>query len=140
MPSQLLKNVITSFLRMDEVDKLTAYRDSGGVWTIGDGHTGTDVHEGETITLEQDRELLEKDLEPLWAMLDGHQPPPTAPQCLSWSSFGYNCGRGALQEVWDGKAKIEHYIHDRQGNRLTHLVARRRFELALLGQDISVLD
>lgn len=29
-----------------EGDKLTAYRDTGGVLTIGKGHTGPDVHEG----------------------------------------------------------------------------------------------
>lgn len=43
--------------------ELTAYQDQAGVWTIGYGHTGPDVHEGLTITQEQAEALLEKDLE-----------------------------------------------------------------------------
>ncbi|HXF12271.1 MAG TPA: lysozyme [Terriglobales bacterium] len=42
--------------------KLAAYRDQGGVWTIGYGHTGPDVHEGLTITTEQAEALLVDDL------------------------------------------------------------------------------
>lgn len=41
-----------------------AYQDSGGVWTIGYGHTGT-VRRGDTITEEQALALLDKDVE--WA-------------------------------------------------------------------------
>lgn len=33
--------------------RLTAYKDGGGVWTIGWGHTGPDVHEGLTWTQEE---------------------------------------------------------------------------------------
>ncbi len=40
----------------------TAYLDSGGVWTIGYGHTGS-VREGETITLEEAKSLLLTDLQ-----------------------------------------------------------------------------
>ena len=42
--------------------KLTAYRDGGGVLTIGWGHTGADVEEGMTITQERADELLLLDL------------------------------------------------------------------------------
>lgn len=42
--------------------KLTAYRDGGGVLTIGYGHTGADVEEGMTITQEEADELLLLDL------------------------------------------------------------------------------
>jgi lysozyme len=37
-------------LRRDEGCRLTAYRDSGGVWTIGYGHTGPEVHANLTWT------------------------------------------------------------------------------------------
>ena len=37
--------------------RLTAYQDSVGVWTIGYGHTGPDVHPGLTIT-QMDAEAL----------------------------------------------------------------------------------
>lgn len=43
--------------------RLDSYRCSAGVWTIGYGHTGPDVKEGQRITkLEADR-LLRQDLE-----------------------------------------------------------------------------
>jgi lysozyme len=46
--------------------RLNAYQDSGGVWTIGYGHTGKDVKRGMTITQEQADELLKKDVQ--WAV------------------------------------------------------------------------
>ena len=42
--------------------RLNAYDDGVGVWTIGYGHTGPDVHPGLTITMKQARELLRQDL------------------------------------------------------------------------------
>ena len=41
---------------------LTAYRDSGGVLTIGWGHTGSDVFEGQVITEQQAETLYKKDV------------------------------------------------------------------------------
>jgi lysozyme len=43
--------------------KLTAYQDSVGVWTIGYGHTGPDVHKGLRITQNQATALLLKDVQ-----------------------------------------------------------------------------
>lgn len=37
-------------LGKDEGEKLCAYQDTLGVWTIGDGHTGPEVHKGLTET------------------------------------------------------------------------------------------
>ena len=45
---------------------LTAYQDSVGVWTIGYGHTGTDVKQGLTITEDQATILLAADV--AWAV------------------------------------------------------------------------
>ena len=42
--------------------KLTAYEDCAGVWTIGYGHTGADVHEGRTITEAEADALLKNDV------------------------------------------------------------------------------
>jgi lysozyme len=42
--------------------RLTAYQDSRGVWTIGYGHTGPDVHAGLTITEPEAQALLRRDL------------------------------------------------------------------------------
>lgn len=43
--------------------RLTAYQDIGGVWTIGFGHTGPEVKEGLTITLDAAKALLLSDAE-----------------------------------------------------------------------------
>ena len=42
--------------------RLVAYRDAVGVWTIGWGHTGSDVHEGLVWTREQAIAALKRDL------------------------------------------------------------------------------
>ncbi|MBZ5681712.1 MAG: lysozyme [Acidobacteriia bacterium] len=42
--------------------RLTAYQDQVGVWTIGYGHTGPDVHAGLTITQDQADNLLKGDV------------------------------------------------------------------------------
>lgn len=42
--------------------RLEAYKDVGGVWTIGFGHTGPMVREGITITREEAERLLKADL------------------------------------------------------------------------------
>jgi lysozyme len=41
---------------------LTAYRDVAGVWTVGYGHTGSEVKAGLTITQDQAEALLKLDL------------------------------------------------------------------------------
>lgn len=46
--------------------RLTAYQDQVGVWTIGYGHTGSDVHEGLTIAEDQATTLLAADV--AWAV------------------------------------------------------------------------
>ena len=43
--------------------KLTAYQDSVGIWTIGIGHTGPDVKQGQIITEAQALELLQDDVQ-----------------------------------------------------------------------------
>jgi lysozyme len=42
--------------------RLEAYQDSVGVWTVGYGHTGSDVRKGLTISEEQASDLLKKDV------------------------------------------------------------------------------
>lgn len=50
-----------SFIREREGCKLVAYKDGGGVWTIGVGHT-LGVHEGQCITQAEADQLLADDL------------------------------------------------------------------------------
>jgi lysozyme len=42
--------------------RLAAYQDSAGVWTIGYGHTGPEVHAGQRITEQEAEGLLRADL------------------------------------------------------------------------------
>lgn len=54
------------FIRREEGERLTAYADIVGVWTIGVGHTGVvdgkPVTKGMTITTDKSQELLINDL------------------------------------------------------------------------------
>lgn len=79
---------------------LEAYQDSVGVWTIGFGHTGPDVHPGQTISSEQADALLAADLHKfemaVLSMVDmAHT---TQNQFDALVSFAYNLGSGALAE------------------------------------------
>jgi lysozyme len=52
------EEIALAALKTLEGCKLAAYQDQGGVWTIGYGHTGPDVHPRITCTQEQaDRQL-----------------------------------------------------------------------------------
>jgi lysozyme len=51
-----------ALLKRHEGLRLAAYRDPVGILTIGYGHTGTDVHEGQTITEERAEDLLRQDV------------------------------------------------------------------------------
>ena len=83
---------------MFEGCELTAYVDAVGVLTIGYGHTGSDVHAGQTITFEDAEELLRKDLE--WfekQVVDLIVPPFNQNEFDATVSFTFNVGAGALK-------------------------------------------
>lgn len=50
-----------ALLKHFEQCRLTAYQDEAGVWTIGWGHTGPEVHEGLVWTQQQADDQLQKD-------------------------------------------------------------------------------
>ena len=64
------------FIELWEGCKLTAYQDSGGVWTIGYGHTsaagGPKVRPGMEITQAEADALLSADLAPVEANVNYH--------------------------------------------------------------------
>lgn len=78
---------------------LSAYKDTGGVWTIGYGHTGADVYEGLIITQATADALLQADLAEFetgveqMLMRDVSQE-----QFDALVSYAYNCGLGALSD------------------------------------------
>lgn len=122
--------------------ELTAYQDTGGVWSIGYGHTGPDVHEGMTITQSAADAFLAADLttaEQETASLVEIILSPNEFSALV--SFQYNTGAlgsspgvalinaHQFQEAWDDHFCL--FIHDANGHALEGLVRRRAAERAL---------
>lgn len=77
--------------------ELTAYVCPAGVLTIGVGHTGRDVHAGQTITEEEADELLRKDLETFERCVNNYVGPVTQSQFDALVSFAFNLGCDALR-------------------------------------------
>lgn len=93
----------TALLEDLEGEKLTAYKCSADVWTIGYGTTvypdGRKVQQGDKITLSQARSYLQNDLRKFEAQVDRLvQVPLTQNQFDALVSFTYNVGGGALEK------------------------------------------
>lgn len=125
---------------------LVAYQDVGGVWTIGYGHTGSDVHEGQVCTESEAEEWLRGDLQEaedcinakVKVRLEQHQ-------FDALVSFVFNVGcsafaKSTLLRVLNQKqydkvpAQLERWNKDRVNGKLVvvaGLVNRRAAEIAL---------
>ena len=122
--------------------RLTAYQDSGGVLTIGYGHTGPDVHAGLTITQAQAQALLQLDLHDAETQIaDAVEIELTPNQFSALVSWEFNTG-GILEtsglELINARAFVpawdEHlalWVTDADGTELPGLVRRRAAERAL---------
>ena len=119
-------------IRVFEGCKLTSYKDSSGVWTIGYGHTGPDVQQGTVWTQQKADDQLLIDEQKIVNLVKDL----TVEEAGALISFGYNCGIGALTSVLNGHATLMNFIHDKHGKELPGLVERRGLEecLVLLGQ------
>ena len=127
--------------------RLTAYRDSVGVLTIGYGHTGSDVSAGMTITNAKAEEFLTKDLQvaincvsnALTALLNQNQ-------VGALGSFTFNLGCGAfrgstllkrLNALENANLVASQEMPkwvNAGGKKLPGLVARRNAEVVLFKQ------
>ncbi len=129
-----LAELAAALIAVFEGCRLTSYQDSGGVWTIGIGHT-KGVAAGQAITTEQAQEFFAEDQSPLLALVAGR---PIL-EAAALVSFGFNVGQGALERVLAGQDTIGNPKHatDRHGNLLPGLAARRRLEetMILLSDD-----
>lgn len=77
--------------------RLTAYQDVGGVWTIGYGHAGPDVHAGLVWTQEQADAALVADVQTaVKAVNDGVTFAINQSQFDALVDFTFNLGRGKL--------------------------------------------
>lgn len=86
------------FVAKEEGRRLTAYRCSAGVWTIGYGHTAG-VKEGDTITASEADELLVKDLrERAQALTPFVNVPVTEGQFVALLSLAFNVGVTAVKK------------------------------------------
>lgn len=90
------------FIVKEEGERLTAYQDSVGIWTIGVGHTGwvdsKPVARGMTITKEKSREILKNDLKGFEkAVNDGVIVHLKQHQFDALVSLAFNIGEGAFR-------------------------------------------
>lgn len=126
--------------------RLDAYRCPAGVWTIGYGHTGPDVHDGLTITNERADELLRADIMRFEEGVEKSAPNCTQGQFDALVSFAFNLGLGNLRSstllrlhnAGDFAEAAAQFIRwDRAGGReLPGLQARRKAEAALYLEDV----
>lgn len=84
------QKLIDAIKRFEGV-RLQAYPDSGGVWTIGYGHT-KDVKKGDRITQYQAEQLLKEDLAQFEAMANKMRGLNTQGKYDAVVDFLYNCG------------------------------------------------
>ena len=121
------EKLAAALIRVFEGLHLVAYPDSGGVMTIGFGHTAG-VHQGMTCTVDQAIAWLAYDAAPLFTLMAGKPLFASA----AYVSFGYNCGYHALELVLAGKATLTNFTHDKHGNIQNGLVNRRALEQTLI--------
>ncbi len=116
-----------------------AYRDAAGVLTIGYGHTGKDVREGDRITPYWAEQLLLLDLKDHEAAVRRLKVARTQGQFDALVSFAFNIGIGRLHRstllrvVRSGGSKAEITREFKRwvycgGRRLPGLVKRREWE------------
>lgn len=135
-----------------EGERLTSYKDTGGIWTIGVGHTSDEkfkVKAGQTITKEFSRELLRHDLKEAEHFVDTLvKVPINENQRGALVSFVFNLGGGAfkgstlLRKLNAGNynavpTELMKWVND-GGVRLKGLVRRRAAEGALWNTPTSV--
>ena len=82
-----------ALIKSFESCRLEAYQDGGGVWTIGWGHTGPDVHPGLKITQVQADALFDRDIARFEREVTSLLTATVSQnQFDALVSFAYNCG------------------------------------------------
>lgn len=124
--------------------RLKAYQDTGGVWTIGYGHTGPDVKPGQVITEAVADALLVEDVREAEIAVEKLFPVTNQNQFDALVSFTFNLGGGQVGESTlrrlhnegdyaGAKAQFARWRFD-NGKELAGLVKRRAAEAALYGR------
>lgn len=137
-------------IKREEGFREKAYKDTGGVWTIGYGFT-KGVKEGDTITREEAEKRLKEEIEAhsqyLKSLLaSGVKMSQNQYEALL--DLAYNAGEGAVKSLYEkfdgnmqeiGEHLLDYRIKDRAGKVLQGLIARREREYEMFFED-SVLD
>lgn len=125
-----------------EGERLTSYRDTGGIWTIGVGHTSDEkfkVAKGQTISKDFSRELLRHDLKEAENFVKTLvKVPLNENQYGALVSFTFNLGGGSLKistllkklNAGNYKAipsELNKWVFD-DGVKLAGLIKRRKAE------------
>ena len=126
--------------------RLTAFKCSAGVWTIGYGHT-SGVHSGHAITQAQADALLRQDLEKFERYVNSTAYVPITAQLnenqfAALVSFAFNCGQGNLKRLCAGRNTVQIAAAMPQyckaaGRKLPGLVQRRAAEVALFNTPVT---
>ena len=131
--------------------RLTAYQDQVGVWTIGCGHTGSDVHAGLTITQDQANDLLMGDVSHAAAAVNRLVTVSlTQDQFDALVDFVFNVGIGnfasstLLRELnasnfTEAAAQFERWSHA-GGVVVAGLLRRRQAEAKLFQNDVPTAE
>ncbi|TLG80961.1 glycoside hydrolase family protein [Vagococcus zengguangii] len=140
------------FIKRWEGERLQAYRDPAGVWTIGVGHTGPvngqAITAGLTITAKQSEQLLQADIETHTRVLKQVvKVTLTQSQFDALASFCFNLGPNIINDPlllqainrqdWAETTKqMALYVYAGQ-IKLQGLVNRRQAEIALFNQQLT---
>ena len=126
-------------LKKLESCRLMAYKDIGGVLTIGYGHTGPEVKEDSIITQSEADELLQKDLEKFYHLDNYVSEQVNDNQYAALICLTYNIGlramktSGVLRIVNDGEDPTDEWMkwNKVKGMVVNGLTKRRKQELEL---------
>lgn len=127
--------------------RLTAYKCPAGVWTIGYGHTGSDVKQGLTITQAKADQLLRNDLEKFekHVMLFDSKYHWTQNEFDALVSFSFNVG--SINQLTANKTRTKEQIvksillyNKAGGNVLPGLTRRRQAEQKLFLTPVKKQD
>lgn len=132
------EDLIKSFESCD----LGAYRDGGGIPTIGWGHTGKEVYMGLTWTQSQADEAVDHDVMAAQAQLAIYSPGLTGGPLEALTDFVFNIGIGHYRTStlcklvnarnWAAvKTELLRWDHD-NGKMVSGLLRRRQAEAALI--------
>ena len=152
MTDYQLSNTGYNFIKKWEGERLQAYRDPIGIWTIGVGHTGPVngqmIKAGLTITTKQSEQLLQQDIQSHTRVLKQVvKVPLTQSQFDALASFCFNLGPNIItnplllqainRKDWAETTKqMARYVY--AGSiQLQGLINRRQAEIELFNQGLS---